>query len=114
MAYEAHEWKDGDTITADLLNSLEQGVGNEQAGPQDATGKSAFEIWHAQDGNADKTEDDFIASLKGDKGDAGTTGKAGTAAPTITGLAIDAAAGKDTLTLSDGTTVDGTYTAAAK
>lgn len=52
-----------------------------------------------------------VANVKdgtpGDKGDPGT------AAATITGLAIDAAAGKATLTLSDGTTVDGTYTADA-
>ena len=34
MAYTAHEWKKGDTITADLLNALEEGVTNEQVGPK--------------------------------------------------------------------------------
>lgn len=46
------------------------------------------------------------SGAKGDKGDPGA------AAPTITGIAIDAAAGKATLTLSDNSTVEGTYTAA--
>ena len=47
MAYTAHEWKSGDTITAERLNVLESGVQNEQVGP------------------------------KGDKGDKGDTGSAG-------------------------------------
>lgn len=33
MAYTAHEWKKGDTITAERLNALENGVQNEQVGP---------------------------------------------------------------------------------
>lgn len=33
MAYTAHEWKSGDTITAERLNALEKGVQNEQVGP---------------------------------------------------------------------------------
>lgn len=47
MAYTAHEWNSGDTITAERLNALENGVQNEQVGP------------------------------KGDKGDKGDTGSAG-------------------------------------
>ena len=47
MAYTPTEWKTGDTITADLMNKLEQGVQNEQVGP------------------------------KGDKGDPGEQGPAG-------------------------------------
>lgn len=38
MAYEPTTWKDGDTITAELLNKLEQGVQNEQVGPQGPKG----------------------------------------------------------------------------
>lgn len=38
MVYTAHEWATGDTITADLLNSLENGVANEQVGPQGEKG----------------------------------------------------------------------------
>ncbi len=33
MAYEATTWRDGDLITAEKLNKLEQGVQNEQVGP---------------------------------------------------------------------------------
>lgn len=47
MAYTAHKWNSGDTITAERLNALENGVKNEQVGP------------------------------KGDKGDKGDTGSAG-------------------------------------
>lgn len=46
-------------------------------GPQ---GLSAFQVWQAQEGNAGKTESDYLASLKGpkgDKGDQGTDGEAG-------------------------------------
>lgn len=39
MAYTAHTWATGDTITADLLNSLENGVANEQVGPAGPAGK---------------------------------------------------------------------------
>ena len=38
MAYEPTTWKDGDTITAERLNKLEQGVQNEQVGPQGPKG----------------------------------------------------------------------------
>lgn len=40
MAYTPMNWKDGDVITADRLNKLEQGVSNEQVGPQGETGAS--------------------------------------------------------------------------
>lgn len=33
MAYEPTTWSDGDVITADKMNKLEQGVQNEQVGP---------------------------------------------------------------------------------
>jgi hypothetical protein len=38
MAYTPTVWKDGDTITADKLNKLEEAVENEQVGPKGATG----------------------------------------------------------------------------
>lgn len=40
MAYTPTNWKNGDVITADRLNKLEQGVSNEQVGPQGETGAS--------------------------------------------------------------------------
>ena len=50
MTYEPTVWKDGDVITAEKMNKLEQGVKNEQVGPQ---------------------------GPKGDKGDKGPQGPAG-------------------------------------
>lgn len=40
MAYTPTDWKNGDVITAERLNKLEQGVQNEQVGPQGETGVS--------------------------------------------------------------------------
>ena len=42
---------------------------------QEAKNNSPYEIWKAKDGNASKSKDDFLASLKGDKGENGTNGK---------------------------------------
>lgn len=50
MAYTATTWNDGDLITAEKLNKLEQGVENEQIGPQGPAGATG---------------------AKGDKGDPG-------------------------------------------
>lgn len=38
MAYEPTVWIDGDVITAEKMNKLEQGVKNEQVGPQGPAG----------------------------------------------------------------------------
>ena len=46
-------------------------------GPKGADGKSAYEVWVAQPGNAGKNEQEYLASLKGAKGDKGETGAAG-------------------------------------
>ena len=51
-------------------------IGGDTAGGAD--GKSAYDLWKAKDGNADKSEADFLASLKGDKGDKGENGTNGT------------------------------------
>ena len=51
-------------------------IGCDTAGGAD--GKSAYDLWKAKDGNADKSEADFLASLKGDKGDKGENGTNGT------------------------------------
>lgn len=39
MAYTPTEWNKGDLITAEKLNKLEQGVQNEQVGPQGPKGE---------------------------------------------------------------------------
>ena len=38
MAYEPTTWNDGDLITAEKLNKMEQGIKNEQVGPQGPKG----------------------------------------------------------------------------
>ncbi|EHR38838.1 collagen-like protein [Megamonas funiformis] len=80
--YTKHDWQDGELITKTLMNNMEAGIedANNRAmtpGPAGADGKSAFDIWKEQEGNADKTETDFLNSLKGEKGDKGDTGEQG-------------------------------------
>lgn len=41
MAYTPTTWTDGDLITAEKMNKLEQGVQNEQAGPEGPAGAAA-------------------------------------------------------------------------
>lgn len=38
MAYEPTTWNKGDVVTAEKMNKLEQGVANEQVGPQGPAG----------------------------------------------------------------------------
>lgn len=40
MAYTPTEWNTGDVITAEKMNKLEQGVQNEQVGPQGEQGET--------------------------------------------------------------------------
>ena len=83
----------GDENHARLAITLPNGA----VGPQGDEGKSALQVWQAQDGNAakgaegksafqvwqsledngTKSEEDFFASLKGDKGDDGNEGPQG-------------------------------------
>ena len=92
MAYTAHEWKSGDTITAERLNALENGVKNEQVGPA------------GKDGAA------------GAKGDTGATGKAGADGKSVKAISLTVnAEGKvtgGTATLSDNSTLDITVSTA--
>lgn len=48
-------------------------------GAQGPQGLSAFQVWQAQDGNADKTMADYLDAIKGAKGDTGATGAPGAA-----------------------------------
>ena len=63
MAYTPTTWSDGDVITAEKLNKLEQGVKNEQVGPA---------------GPAGPVGPAGPAGAKGEKGDPGAQGPAGT------------------------------------
>lgn len=62
MTYTPTQWNDGDTITAEKMNRLEQGVAQQQAGPQGPQGPQ---------GPAGP------AGAKGDKGDPGAQGAKG-------------------------------------
>lgn len=46
-------------------------------GKNGADGKSAYEIWKGKDGNGNKSETEFLASLKGEKGTDGAKGAEG-------------------------------------
>lgn len=80
--YTKHDWQDGELITKTLMNNMEKGIedANNRAmtpGPQGENGQSAYELWKSQEGNSDKTEDDFLNSLKGEKGEKGDAGQQG-------------------------------------
>lgn len=47
------------------------------AGPKGADGKSAYEVWLEQPGNTGKSEQEYLASLKGEKGETGAKGEKG-------------------------------------
>lgn len=97
--YTPTAWNTGDVITADKLNHIEQGVSNEQVGPQGPAGTAGPK------GDAGAT------GPAGAKGDTGAAGKDGAS---ITALALTAdSTGKITggkATLSDKSTVDVTVT----
>ncbi len=71
--------------------------------PEVTDGKSAYEL--ALDGGFEGTEEEWIASLKGDKGDTGSAGSNGTSV-TVTNVSESAAdGGSNVITFSDGKTV---------
>ena len=79
MAYKGKVWADGDVIMADNMNDIDTGIKEalSKTAQSGADGKSAYQIWLEQDGNAGKSEADFLTSLKGEKGDKGDTGAQG-------------------------------------
>lgn len=70
MAYEPHTWQDDEVITAERMNALEQGVANEQVGPQGPKGDK---------GDTGETGPQGPQGEKGDKGDTGAKGATGAA-----------------------------------
>ncbi|WP_118867550.1 YadA-like family protein [Haemophilus haemolyticus] len=63
------EEKDGKTVISLNKETIKQMP--ELKGEKGDAGKSAYEIWKAQDGNGNKSEADFTNAIKGEKGDAG-------------------------------------------
>ena len=110
MAYTPTVWKNGDVITAELLNHLETGVQNEQVGPEGPAGPTgaaagfgtptatvdanvgtpAVEITSTGDDTA-KVFAFAFSNLKGEPGAAGAKGEPGaTGATGATGASVTA------------------------
>ena len=110
MAYTPTVWKNGDIITAELLNHLETGVQNEQVGPEGPAGPTgaaagfgtptatvdanvgtpAVEITATGDDTA-KVFAFAFSNLKGEPGAAGAKGEPGaTGATGATGASVTA------------------------
>ena len=81
MAYEKHTWKDGEVITAERMNALEEGVHNEQEGPQGPKGDTGETGPQGPKGDTGET------GPQGPKGDTGETGPQGPAGEGLTGEA---------------------------
>lgn len=81
MAYTPTTWSDGDVITAEKLNKLEQGVKNEQVGP---AGPAGAQGPAGPTGPAGAKGDTGATGAKGDKGDKGDPGAQGPAGPSYT------------------------------
>ena len=114
MTYTPTEWNDGDVITKEKLNRLEEGVQNEQVGPQGPAGTNGADGAAAGFGTPTATVDantgtpsvevttsgpdtakvfNFaFKNLKGAKGDAGAKGDKGDKGETGVGLAGTAVA----------------------
>lgn len=71
MAYTAHNWEDGELITAERLNAMEQGIKNEQVGPEGPKGEKG------ETGAQGPKGDPGEAGPQGPKGDPGETGPQG-------------------------------------
>lgn len=71
MAYTPTVWNDGDTITAERLNKLEQGVANEQVGPPGPAGANGKD---GKDGADGAPGHDGVDGEDGAPGPAGADG----------------------------------------
>ncbi len=69
MAYTAHNWETGEVITAERLNAMEQGIQNEQVGPQGEKGDTGETGPQGPKGDTGETGPQ---GPKGDQGEPGT------------------------------------------
>lgn len=102
MAYTPTQWNNGDKITAEKMNKLEQGVQNEQVGPQGPAGPKG------------ETGPQGPAGPKGDPGETGPTGRAGADGKYVTAIALTTTGGAvtgGTATFNDQSTLPITVTA---
>ena len=102
MAYTPTQWNYGDKITAEKMNKLEQGVQNEQVGPQGPAGPKG------------ETGPQGPAGPKGDPGETGPQGQAGADGKYVTAIALTTTGGAvtgGTATFNDESTLPITVTA---
>lgn len=101
MAYTPTQWNDGDKITAEKMNKLEQRVQNEQVGPQGPAGPKG------------ETGPQGPAGPKGDPGETGAQGPAGADGKYVTAIALTTTGGAvtgGTATFNDESTLPITVT----
>lgn len=99
-------WTDGDTITAEKLNKLEQGVANEQVGPPGTDG-ATFTPAVSSDGVLSFTNDKGLpnpapVNIKGAPGTPGTPGTDGEDGFSLT-VAVTDITGGHRVTITDAT-----------
>ena len=102
MAYTPTQWNTGDVITAEKMNKLEQGVQNEQVGPQGPAGPKG------------EAGPQGPAGPKGDPGETGAQGPAGADGKYVTAIALTTTGGAvtgGTATFNDESTLPITVTA---
>ena len=101
MAYTPTQWNDGDKITAEKTNKLEQGVQNEQVGPQGPAGPKG------------EIGPQGPAGPKGDPGETGAQGQTGADGKYVTAIALTTTGGAvtgGTATFNDESTLPITVT----
>ena len=94
MAYTPKTWANGQVITADDLNHLEQGVANEQVGPQGPPGPAGADGAAGPQGPAGPSGAQGETGPQGPAGPAGEAGPAGTNGKDGVGVPAGGAAGQ--------------------